>query len=304
MPLIPPAMPPSAVIRIAPEQATAVIKQATFHKDLEQWRKNRQASLSSENGWLTLVGLSWLAEGENTFGSDPSNSVPFPEKKAPAKAGIFILDHGSVRMKMAQGSSVNLNGKLVGPTEEQVLKSDAEGKPDRLSLGDLSFYVIKRGDRFGIRVKDSKSPVRLGFKGIASFPADPTYRVVATFVPYATPKDIQIPTVLGTTETMQAPGYVKFKLHGKELTLEPVIEDPKEPQLFFIFRDQTSGKGTYPAGRFLDAEMPKDGKVILDFNRSYNPPCAFTPFATCPLPPPQNRLPIRVKAGEKNYGHH
>ncbi|MBL0313799.1 MAG: DUF1684 domain-containing protein [Holophagaceae bacterium] len=111
-------------------------------------------------------------------------------------------------------------------------------------------------------------------------------------------------TVLGTTETMQAPGYVKFKLRGKELTLEPVIEDPADPQLFFIFRDKTSGKGTYPAGRFLYAAMPKEGKVTLDFNRAYNPPCVFTPFATCPLPPQQNRLPIAVKAGEKNYGHH
>ncbi len=304
MPLIPPAIPP-AVVTVTP---TAMVpdgtKRATFLKELEQWRKARHASLRSENGWLTLVGLSWLTEGENAFGSDPSNPVPLPEKKAPAKAGVFVLDHGAVRVKVAPGSEVNLNGKPIAPTEEQVLKSDAEGKPDVLLLGDLSFYVIKRGDRFGIRVKDSESPVRLGFKGIASFPADPTYQVVAQFVPYATPKDIPIPTVLGTTETMQAPGYVKFKLHGKDLILEPVIEDPSEPKLFFIFRDKTSGKGTYPAGRFLYAAMPKDGKVTLDFNRSYNPPCAFTPFATCPLPPPQNRLPIAVKAGEKNYGHH
>ena len=304
MPLIPPAIPPAVVAAIPTARVPAGPQQGAFLKDLELWRKTRHAGLSGENGWLTLVGLDWLVEGENAFGSDPLNPVPLPEKKAPAKAGVFVLDHGAVRVKVVPGSEVKLNGKPIAPNEEQVLKSDAEGKPDVLSLGPLSFYVIKRGDRFGIRVKDSQSPVRLGFKGIASFPADPTYQVVAEFVPYATPKDIPIPTVLGTTETMQAPGYVKFKLHGKNLTLEPVIEDPSEPQLFFIFRDKTSGKGTYPAGRFLYAAMPKDGKVTLDFNRSYNPPCAFTPFATCPLPPPQNRLPIAVKAGEKNYGHH
>ena len=304
MPLLPPAMPPAALTAIPWVVTPDGAKQSTFLKDLEQWRKNRHDRLSSENGWLTLVGLSWLAEGENAFGSDSSNPVPLPEKKAPAKAGVLVLDHGAVKVKVAPGSGVHLNGKPVEAAEAQALKSDADGKPDLLSLGDLSFFVIKRGDRFGIRVKDSKSPVRTGFKGVASFPADSTYQVIAEFVPYATPKDIEIPTVLGTSETMQAPGYVKFKLQGKDLTLEPVIEDPKDPQLFFIFRDKTSGKGTYPAGRFLYAAMPKDGKVILDFNRSYNPPCAFTPFATCPLPPPQNRLPIAVKAGEKTYGDH
>ncbi len=304
MPMIPPTMPPAVVISIPPAMAPDGTNKAAFLKDLEQWRNDRQARLRSENGWLTLVGLSWLAEGENAFGSDSSNPVPLPEKKAPEKAGVLVLDHGTVRVKVAPGSGWNLNDKLIEPVVEQVLRIDADGKPDVLSLGELSFFVIKRGDRFGIRVKDSQSPVRLGFKGIQSFPADPGYLVVAEFVPYATPKDIQIPTVLGTTETMQAPGFVKFKLHGKDLTLEPVIEDPGDPQLFFIFRDKTSGKGTYPAGRFLYAAMPKDGKVVLDFNRAYNPPCAFTPFATCPLPPPQNRLPIAVKAGEKNYGHH
>ena len=304
MPLIPPAMPPAVVTAIPSSMMSDGTNRQAFFKDLEQWRKKRHASLSSENGWLTLVGLSWLVEGENVFGSDPSNNVPFPEKKAPARAGVLVLDHGVVRVKVGPGSGMKLNGKPIDATEAQVLKSDVDGKPDVVSLGDLSFYVIQRGDRIGIRVKDSKSPIRTGFKGVASYHADSTYHVVADFVPYATPKDIQIPTVLGTSETMRAPGYVKFKLHGKELTLEPVVEDPKEPQLFFIFRDKTSGKGTYPAGRFLYAAMPKDGKVTLDFNRSYNPPCAFTPFATCPLPPPQNRLPIAVKAGEKNYGHH
>lgn len=301
MPMMPPATPPAVVTARLPADVPSGSSKEAFLKDLEQWRKTRDANLRRETGWLTLVGLDWLSEGENPFGSDPSNAVTLPKGKAPAKAGVLLLDHGSVRVKAIPEVNLSLNGK---PVSEQALKSDADGSPDILSLGGLSFYVIKRGDRFGIRVKDSQSPVRLNFKGIASFPADPAYQVTADFVPYATPKEVHIPTVLGTEDIMQAPGYVRFKLFGKDMTLEPVIEDPKAPELFFIFRDKTSGKTTYPAGRFLYAAMPKDGKVVLDFNRSYNPPCAFTPFATCPLPPPQNRLTIAVKAGEKTYGHH
>ncbi|MBL0313800.1 MAG: hypothetical protein IPP78_14060 [Holophagaceae bacterium] len=193
MPMIPLAMPPAVVTPIGASMSSEGVKQTAFFKELEQWRKTRHDSLSRENGWLTLVGLSWLAEGENPFGSDPSNAVPLPQKKAPAKAGLFVLEHGVVKVKAAPGSGVNLNGKSVEADVDQALKSDAEGKPDVLTLGDLSFYVIKRGDRFGIRVKDSNSPVRLNFKGIASYPANPTFRVDAQFVPYEKPKDVQIP---------------------------------------------------------------------------------------------------------------
>jgi uncharacterized protein (DUF1684 family) len=166
--------------------------------------------------------------------------------------------------------------------------------------------VIKRGDRVGVRVKDSRSPVRTDFKGLDYFPLDPAWRMTGTFVPYDAPKKVPIPTVLGTTETMEAPGLVKLTIDGKELTLEPVIEDPTDPKLWFIFKDGTSAKETYGGGRFLYADMPKDGKVVVDFNQAYNPPCAFTPYATCPLPPKQNWLPIRVEAGEKVFagGHH
>ena len=146
MPLIPPAIPPAVVAAIPTARVPAGPQQGAFLKDLELWRKTRHAGLSGENGWLTLVGLNWLVEGENAFGSDPSNAVPLPEKKAPAKAGVFVFDHGVVRVKVAPGSRVNLNGKPIESTEEQVLKSDAEGKPDVLSLGNLSFYVIKRGE--------------------------------------------------------------------------------------------------------------------------------------------------------------
>ncbi len=299
--ILPPSIPPAQVAKTPLAKEAPQPKSMLFLKDESQWREARHKRLTSESGWLTLVGLHWLSEGENTFGSGPSNAVPLPEMKAPPKAGVFVLEHGVVRLKVAPGNGLRLDGKAAA---DQILKSDAEGKPDVLVLGDLSFFVIKRGERFGIRVKDVMSPVRTGFKGVACFAPDVAFRVSAEFVAYDQSKAVEIPTVLDSTETMQSPGYVKFKLHGKAFTLEPVIEDPAAPQLFFIFRDQTSGRETYPAGRFLYAAMPKNGKVILDFNQAYNPPCAFTHFATCPLPPPQNRLKVAIKAGEKTYEHH
>jgi len=159
-------------------------------------------------------------------------------------------------------------------------------------------------ERFAVRIKDPENPARKAFHGVPRFPVDPALRVVADFEPYATPQVRAIPTVLGTTEAMTAPGLLRFKVGGQERTLEPLLEDPDHPELFLIFRDTTSTQDTYPAGRFLYAEMPKDGKVVLDFNKAENPPCAFTLFATCPLPPKQNQLDIPIRAGEKDPGLH
>lgn len=273
----------------------------TFLKDERDWRNHRDARLRSDGGWLTLVGLHWLAPGDNAFGSEPSLPIALPPGKAPARAGTLVLEGDKVRLVPEKGAGVLIDGK---PAGERVLADDASGKPDVVQVGDLRFHVIRRGDRIGIRVRDPKSPVRTGFKGIEYYPPDRTYRVEAEFHPYDAPHKLQVPTVLGTVEEMEAPGRVRFTLHGRELWLEPVIEDPKEPELFFIFKDQTSVKETYPAGRFLYAAMPKDGKVVLDFNKAYNPPCAFTPYATCPLPPKQNWLDVRIEAGEKRFGPH
>jgi uncharacterized protein (DUF1684 family) len=267
------------------------------------WRDKRHARLASESGWLTLVGLHWLQPGDNAFGSDPSNPVPLPEGKAPKQAGVLTLDKGRVHLKAASGSGLTIDGK---PIVEKDLGDDTSDTTDVMEIGDLSFYVIKRDDRVGIRVKDKNSPVRTSFKGIDYFPADPKWMVNGTFVPYDAPKKVAVPTVLGTTDTMEAPGLVTFTIDGKELSLQPVVEDPTHPMLWFIFKDGTSAKETYGGGRFLYAEMPKNGRVVVDFNQAYNPPCAFTPYATCPLPPKENWLPIRVEAGEKAYaeGHH
>jgi hypothetical protein len=272
-----------------------------FQDDQAAWRKNRDTRLRSETGWLTLVGLHWLQPGDNRFGSDPALAVRLPAGKSPALAGSLFVEGDRVRLVPAAGVAIQLDGK---PAGERQLADDVDGKPDVLQLGDLRFHLVRRGARIGVRVRDPQSPLRASFKGMDYFPADPAYRIEATFHPHDTPRKIQVPTVLGTTETMDALGRVRFTLAGKEHWLEPVVEDPAHPALFFIFKDGTSGRETYAAGRFLYAEMPKDGRVILDFNKAYNPPCVFTPYATCPLPPKQNWLDARIEAGEKSFAHH
>jgi len=192
---------------------------------------------------------------------------------------------------------VSLNGKAAAAASR--LKTDTGGKPDQIGLDGLTLFVIHRGDRYGIRLKDMDSKLRKDFAGRHWFPVQPAYRVTAKFVAYDPPKLIAVPNVLGETSQMPSPGYVQFSLGGQLLRLDPVVE---EDSLFFIFHDATSGKGTYPPGRFLHADFAKDGKVTLDFNKAYNPPCAFTPYATCPLPPKQNRLPVSIEAGEKFSG--
>ncbi len=270
-------------------------------KATQQWHDGRIARLTSEGGWLTLVGLDWLSEGENAFGSDPELAVPLEHSRLPAKAGALVLKGTTVRLVPQAGIKLTVNGQ---PATERELKTDEEGQPDVLKAGRLTFFVIRRGDRFAVRVKDPESAARKAFKGIDCYPADPAFRVVGDFIPYPEPKKVPIPTVLGTVEEQLSPGVVRFTLKGKTFTLQPVIEDPEHPELFFVFNDATSGKTTYPAGRFVYAPMPKDGKVTLDFNRAYNPPCAFSPYATCPLPPKSNRMDLAVEAGEKTYGHH
>lgn len=270
-----------------------------YVQGIEAWRSERQRRLAADDGWLTLAGLHFLSEGENPLGSDPKASVPLPPGSLPSQAGSFHLEKGVVRLKAAPDSGITLEGR---PVSETVLRSDAEGRPDVLKAGRISFFLIRRGDRFAIRVKDPDHPALKEFKGLDCFPVDPTARVTARFEPFPAPKEIGIPNVLGTVEKMRSPGLVRFRFRGRSVVLQPVQEGGG--QLFFIFADGTSGKETYPAGRFLYADAPKDGTVVLDFNKAVNPPCAFTPFATCPLPPKQNHLKLRIPAGEKTYGHH
>ncbi len=275
--------------------------QDAYRTSVDAWHAERVARLAAEDGWLSLIGRDWLKPGENTLGSAPGSTVLLPEWAGPAKAGLFIVDGSTVRFRPLPGSGLLLNGK---PAVEAVLKDDGDGQPDVLKAGRVSCYVIRRGNRVGVRLKDPDAPARKAFHGVPRYPVDPAWRVEADFIPYATPKIRAIATVLGTSEPMSTPGLLRFKVAGREVTLEPMVEDPEHPELFLIFNDATSSQGTYPAGRFLYADMPKHGKVVLDFNRAINPPCAFSNFATCPLPPKQNELDIAIAAGEKDPGMH
>jgi uncharacterized protein len=254
----------------------------TYQAEITAWRHEREARLRADGGWLTVTGLFWLHEGPNSFGTDPKSDIVLAA--GAAHAGVFELRNGKV--------SAKFDGR---PRE---LRPDTD---DFVSSGRLRLYVIDRAGRMGIRVKDPQSPYLREFQGIDYFPPREEYRVLGRFVP--DPKKIPITNILGQTEPEDSPGYVVFQLRGHEYRLRPVLDDPGSQDLFFVFHDLTSEHETYGAGRFLDTPPPKGGQVLLDFNKAYNPPCAFTPYATCPLPPKENRLPVRVEAGEKKYGH-
>jgi uncharacterized protein len=270
---------------------------AAYRAEIQQWRRQREAALRADDGWLTVAGLFWLKPGANTAGTDPANDIVLPEGSAPAKAGVFDFHEGVISFQAAPGVTVSDNGNAITAA---TLKADSSGSPDILRLNALTMFVIARGNRYGIRLKDKNSAMRKAFTGLKYFPPKEEYRVKARFVPYDLPKMIAVPNILGQVEQEPSPGYVVFRLNGQACRLDPVTEGDS---LFFIFKDLTSGKETYPPGRFLNTEMPKDGEVVLDFNKAYNPPCAFTPYATCPLPPEQNKLPVAIEAGELRYGH-
>jgi len=269
--------------------------QNSYKTELQRWRSQTEAEIKSDDGWLTVAGFFWLKEGANSIGSNLSNDIVLPDS-APARVGTLEYKNGKVTLAITDGIKATSKDQPVTTLE---MKSDELQKPDIVAVGDVTFHIIKRGGRYAVRVKHRNSEMRRAFTGLRWFPASEGYRVKARFIAYDQPRKILIPSVLGYEDEMTSPGYVLFNLAGKERRLEPVVSG--EDKLFFIFRDLTSGKTTYPGGRFLYTELPKDGEVIMDFNRAINPPCAFTPFATCPLPPRQNWLNVAVEAGELNY---
>jgi uncharacterized protein len=283
--------------------ATSAVPQgvdaAGFAQATADWHAQREKRLAAEDGWLTLVALLWLKEGDNLAGSGDGATVVFPSK-APARLGTFHRSGSAVSFQPAPGVVVTRASQpfLGGP-----LKSDADGEPDVLEAGGLRFFVIQRGDRMGLRVKDPDAPKRREFHGIPTYVADPRWRIEARWEPAPPGNSIPVPNVLGTVDKMAAPGTAIFSVDGQEFRLAAVLEEG-ETNLFFVFADATNRTETYGAGRFLYAQPPKAGRVVLDFNRAYNPPCAFSPYATCPLPPKQNRLSIPITAGEKRAGDH
>jgi uncharacterized protein (DUF1684 family) len=272
----------------------------TYDAEIKKFQQEREAALKTDTGWLTIAGLWFLTQPQTTFGSDPLNDIVFPQA-APPRAGTFELRNGRVSVRAAEGVSFQLNGKSITQIE---LKSDGEGQPDRVALGSsLQFWVHNSGDRLSIRLRDQNNPLRKNFVGTSWFPINRAYRVEATYTPYDKPKVIEVPNILGDIDRMPIPGIVTFMLNGQEQKLEPVAE-AGDAQYWFIFRDLTSQTDTYPAARFLYTPPPVNGKMILDFNRAQNPPCAYNPYTTCPLPTEQNRLRTRVEAGEKRYAGH
>jgi uncharacterized protein (DUF1684 family) len=265
-------------------------------KEIAEWQKHRAERLQAPDGWLALAGLYWLSEGKN--------DVSLPSK--PPLPAQFVLQNGKVTLQ--PNASLTIDTRPVAVPVE--LHTDLEPKTTVVRSGTLSFAAIRRedavhGPRFGIRVRDSAAESRTHFKGLDYFPVDDSSRVEARFEPYNPPRKIPITNVLGMTAYEISPGALVFTLQGREFRIDPILEQG-EKDYFIIFKDATSGKETYGAARYLYAHPPDaSGKTIVDFNKAYNPPCAFTPYATCPLPPPQNRLPIRIEAGEKKYagGH-
>jgi hypothetical protein len=281
-------------------QAPAPVDPA-YAAEVEEWRNGRLERLTAADGWLTLTGLFWLEEGENTFGSAEDNPVVIPDGIVPGVAGQLVI--GSDRVVTAEageGAEVYVNGERL---TEAKLKTDATGQPDVVTAGRIQFYIIAREGRLAARVKDPKAVTRTAFAGIEHFPINESFRVEARLEPYEAPREVAIPTVLGQDSLRVAPGVLHFDIDGVDYALEPYLSGPENERYFLIFRDATSAVTTYGAGRFLYASaVDEDGRTVLDFNLSYNPPCAFTPFATCPLPPPQNWLQASIEAGEKYSG--
>jgi uncharacterized protein len=262
---------------------------------LKERQEREERFKNSERGWLGLVGLYWLRDGENKVGSAPDNDIILPAA-VPGHIGVVLYNNGVATFRTARGVPVYSNGKQF---TLKTLVADIHEGADFLQVGDLTLVLLDRAGRHLIRVWDRNSKLRKNFTGFNQYPVNPEYRIEARYTDYDTPRLVSIQDVLEIYHETPIQGYVTFNLQGKDYRLEAQVDEDDLMRL--DFKDATNGDTTYVGGRFLVAEMPKDGKVVVDFNQAYNPPCAYTDFATCPLPPPENRLPIRIEAGEKAY---
>lgn len=263
---------------------------AQYQQSIETWRKSYEQGVK---GWLRVSGLFWLHEGENRFGSDPLNDIVLPTAPG-ATLGYFEYHAGKTVVHVNPGAPVTMQGK---PLETAELHAEQ----DYLVMGDLALMLHSSGDRYAIRLIDKNSSLLKNFTGLQWYPVSESYRLNAHYVPFDSPKVIDIPNIAGDSRPVPFSGYVSFSLRGQEYRLE--VQTDEARRIYIVFRDLTSGKETYPAARFLEADPPKDGIVLLDFNKAHNPPCAYNPYTTCPLPPQSNRLRVEIQAGEKAYKH-
>lgn len=290
--------------RLAPAQIAVTSAESEWRQDLDAWRARRAQQIDAPDGWLTLLALEWLKPGVNSLGAAAGNSIQV-HAQAPDHIGLLTVSGKTVQLLAPRDGFAP--GLLIDgqPAREGPLVVD-DRKPSTIAWHSLALVVLDRGGRYALRIKDADAPTRKGFHGLNWYAPDPNLSVEAAWTPFTPPHIERIPTVIGATLDLPAPGVASFTLGGQKLTLEPVLESPGDKTLFFILRDATSKTATYQAARFLHAPFPdhglgKPGKLILDFNRLENPPCAYTPYATCPLPPERNRLPVALEAGEKRY---
>ena len=268
-----------------------------YTQSIETWRAARVARLTTPDGWLTLIGRHQLSPGPNTVGAADDNSIKLAAGP-PYLGTVTLAADRTITLTPAAGAQLEVNGVPARSPVELVFKGD---KPTRVTFGTANFYVMQRGENLYLRVRDREAANLKQFAGIDHFPVDPAWRIEAAWVPFDPVKQVNITNMIGITEPAPVPGKAVFTWQGRTVELIPIDEGGDD--LFFVLTDQTAGEETYEASRFLYAPKPKAGetKVILDFNRMQNPPCAFTAFATCPLPPKENRMPFRVTAGEKKY---
>jgi len=269
----------------------------SWKEELATWKKERVERLKKPHGWLSLIGMEWLHKGENSIGSAKANDIVLPH--GPALVGVFKLHDNKITFTPKKGVKINANHKLVNTAIE--VKMDSSGEPSVFDIDSFEFYVIERG-KPALRIKDSQASTRKNFTQIDYFPATDKFRIEAEFVAYEPNKEIEIINVLGLLNKEKSIGYVKFSVDGEEFQLD-ALEAGNE--MFIIFSDRTSGRTSYGPGRFLGVPKPKNNsnQVIIDFNKAYNPPCAFNEYSTCPLPPHQNRIRAFIEAGEKIYNY-
>jgi len=283
-------------IRVAQGQDDSNVAAAQEQELILQWRAQRDASLRREDGWLTLVGLEWLQEGDNTVGSDPDNAIRIPG--GPGRWGIVRLSGDTLTFIPTPGADVTVDGEIRDQSE---LVADNAGQPTVVRSGDLSFIVIFR-ESYALRVRDNQASTRVDFTGVENYDIQPEWRIEGRLLAVPEGSTIDIGNVLGQVSANPVAGIFEFDWEGKSYRLTGLGEESSD-SIWFIFADRTNGHGTYGAGRFLYSEgVPQDGRLVVDFNKAYNPPCAFNEYATCPLPPQQNRLDLAVTAGEK-YSH-
>lgn len=291
----------AALAGCAPNSATENGTQAAdgdYEAAVEEWYARRIAGLTAPDGWLALTGLFWLESGENSFGAADTNDLVFPDSTLPAYLGSFYLSGDSVTARLDPASGVAHTGAR---TRTFGVLSDAYEEPTRFERGSLHWYVINREGRLGVRLRDTTAAARVQFTGTERYPLRPEWRITGRFVAHEAPREMVVPTELNTTAVLTTPGAVEFELGGDTHRLDVAGESGAE-RLWIIFADPTNTTSTYPAGRYLYIDAPDEaGNVVIDFNMSYSPPCAFSVYATCPFPPPQNRLTVAVEAGEKRY---